>query len=188
MLPLNRHTVIGEVLTRCWQIPHIDYVICTIPVGDDALATEAMNYADVMHGPEHDVLQRYYIAATEIEADIIMRITADCPLLCPEMCGYIMEELIEKRADYASNVHPRTFPVGYDCECFTYRTLERAEEEAAQHQREHVTTWMLTANIKRHNVDTKWKMDGRLTLDTEDDYRTICRAFGHEPYKRLSAA
>ena len=188
MLPLNGHTVIGEVLTRCWKIPGIDYVACTVPTDDDKLAYEAFNYADVIRGPEHDVLLRYMLAATELEADVVMRITADCPLLSPELCGAVLRKLQDENADYASNIDPRTFPQGMDCEVFTYAALKRSEEEARDDEREHVTTFIRRANFKRVSVASPWPIEGRLTLDTEDDYRVICAAFGHPPYQCLRAA
>ncbi len=184
LLPLNGHTVIGEVLTRCQQIP-VDQVVCTVPTDDDRLAREAFKYCDVMRGPENDVLLRYLLAATECEADVIMRITADCPLLSPGVCGAVLEKFFADKADYASNVHPRTFPQGYDCEVFSYDLLRRADEGASERQREHVTTWMLGASAKRVNLTAPWSMNGRLTLDTLDDYRTICAAFGHKPFEHI---
>jgi spore coat polysaccharide biosynthesis protein SpsF (cytidylyltransferase family) len=136
-----------------------------------------------------DVLTRYRQAAEASGAGIIMRITADCPLLSPELCATVLRKLVKTKADYASNVEPpRTFPKGFDCEVFTIRTLRRADEEAAPNEREHVTTWMQRADIKRASVKSPWPLDGRLTLDTWDDYVTICAAFGHEPHSSLRAA
>jgi len=182
MLPLNGHTVISEVVARCWQIPGIDLVVVATP--DDVIEKEIGSVCKVVRGPEHDVLSRYVKAARETDAKVIMRITADCPLLCPELCGLVLNAL--PGHDYASNVEPRTFPQGYDCEAFTFETLYRAGMESDE--REHVTTWMRSADIKRVNVRAPFKMEGRLTLDTEDDYRVICAAFGHEPYQCLRAA
>ena len=142
----------------------------------------------MIRGPEHDVLLRYMLAATELEADVVMRITADCPLLSPELCGAVLRKLQDENADYASNIDPRTFPQGMDCEVFTRQLLDRAEELANDDEREHVTTWMRGADIRRTNVSSPWKIEGRLTLDTIDDYRTICAYFGHPPFERLQAA
>src|SRR5262245_13091917 len=95
LLPLNGHTVIGEVLTRCWKIPGISKVVCTIPTGEsDELAREAVKYGPVTTGPEHDVLHRYYSAAYVHEADNIIRVTGDCPLISPEVCGAVLGRMI----------------------------------------------------------------------------------------------
>lgn len=190
LLPLNGHTVIGEVLNRCLKIPGVDEVICALPEtnGDDSffLSLTANDYCKIVFGSEHDVLGRYFEAATDARAGIVMRITGDCPLICPELCGAVLSKLKTTKADYASNVWPRTFPKGMDCEAFTMDVLKKAYRESTE--REHVTTWMLNADIKRVNVENPWKLDGRLTLDTADDYAVICAAFGHKPYECLRAA
>ncbi len=188
LLPLNGHTVIGEVLSRCWRIPGIHEVVCAIPTGDAALAKEALHYGPVTFGPEDNVLFRYYQAAVAHEADNIVRITGDCPLISPELCGAVLGRLLCSNADYASNVHPRTFPQGMDCEAFTFATLKRAEREALDDEREHVTTWMLRADIDRVNVASPWVMQGRLTLDTFDDYQTIRASFDSPSDQRLRVA
>jgi spore coat polysaccharide biosynthesis protein SpsF len=178
LLPLNGHTVVGETLTRCKQIRGIDRVICAIPdtQENDKLELETEKYCKVVRGPEHDVLTRYFRAAPE-DATHVMRITSDCPLISPELCGAVLQKLIDFDADYASNVDPRTFPQGMDCEVFTIATLHHAHYHAGPHEREHVTTWMRSANIGRVNVSSPWRLEGRLTLDTWDDYQTIRASF-----------
>jgi spore coat polysaccharide biosynthesis protein SpsF len=189
LLPLNGHTVIGEVLTRCKRIPGVDEVVCAIPESDEPLAKEAAKYAWVFRGPEQDVLARYHGAAIESGADMVMRITGDCPLLSPDLCWEVIKMQQLTGAEYCSNVCPRTFPQGLDCEVFTMALLEQAQQVAGPHEREHVTTWMRGDNdIHRYNVESPWLMDGRLTLDTWDDYKTICAAFGHEAPEHLRAA
>lgn len=179
LLPLNGHTVIGEVLTRCKRIPGVDEVVCAVPdtAENSPLIAEAKKYARIYAGTEHDVLSRYVMAAAMSHADIIVRVTGDCPLICPEICGAVIAKRAETQADYASNIEPRTFPRGLDCEAFTLKTLRDASWNAREDEREHVTTWMRRADIKRVNVSSPWPMDGRLTLDTEDDYRVIRVAF-----------
>jgi spore coat polysaccharide biosynthesis protein SpsF len=197
LLPLNGHTVIGEVLERCRRIPGVDFVVCAVPdtTENDQLADYVfyhgtqwqMGCHEVYRGDEHDVLHRYYETAKATKADIIVRVTGDCPLISPELCGEVLARLKSDEADYASNIEPRTFPQGYDCEAFTYQTLLEANEQDSE--REHVTTWMRAApGVKRVNVRSPWPLEGRLTLDTEDDYKTICAYFGHEPYQHLRAA
>jgi len=187
LLPLNGHTVVEEVLTRCRKIPGIDDVILAIPRTreNDPLARLAGSDLEVFCGAQHNVLERYRAAAWG-RWNVIMRVTADCPLICPELCGEVLRKLMDERADYASNIEPRTFPQGLDCEVFTAETLERAARHGPD---EHVTTWMRSApGLRRRYVTNPWVIEGRLTLDTEDDYRTICAYFGHEPHQHLRAA
>lgn len=161
----------------------MDEVVCAIPKGERELEFEAFKYGAVFQGDEFDVLGRYRAAAKAFNADIVMRITADCPLLCSDLCSAMLKWFLHwldagEEYEYASNVYPeRRVPKGYDCEIFTMEVLRRAAREASPDQREHVTTWM-NENISVMNFVAPFRMDGRLTLDTWDDYRTICAAFG----------
>jgi spore coat polysaccharide biosynthesis protein SpsF (cytidylyltransferase family) len=134
------------------------------------------------------VLSRYCGAAVTHDAEIVMRITADCPLLSPELCAEVLRGLKESGAAYASNILPRTFPKGFDCEAFTLHTLWQADRNTVGEEREHVTPWMQQNASSKVNVASPWPLDGRLTLDTWDDYKTICAAFGHEAPEHLRAA
>jgi spore coat polysaccharide biosynthesis protein SpsF len=186
LLPLNGHSVIGEVLTRCKRIAGVDEVVCATP--DVEVLHEAARYVSVFKGPEDDVLQRYVEAAEFYGADIVMRITADCPLLSPSLCADILKSLQVARADYASNVLPRTFPKGFDCEVFTRDMLRDADLCTPNEEREHVTPWMQRESRRGINIENRWPLDGRLTLDTWADYEVICAAFGHEADPSLRPA
>ena len=128
-----------------------------------------------MQGPEQDCLARYALAARQTKADVILRITSDCPVLNPGVCSDLIKLRARTGADYASNAWPaRSFPHGWDCEVFTRDMLERADAEATDpYDREHVCPYMQkvgrTALLKAH-VDGAFN---RWTLDTLDDYRVI---------------
>lgn len=164
------------MLTRCKRIAGIDEVICAIPYLDDALlGAEAEKYSRVVCGPEDDVLARYIIASEGF--DHIMRITGDCPLICPELCSAVLALHLRLRRDaqYTSNICPRTFPRGLDCEVFAREMLEWADEWAGgPNDREHVTPLMQETGGPC--IMSPWLIEGHLCLDTEDDYKTICKA------------
>ena len=180
LLPLRGRTVIEEVLSRCWNIGGIDEVICAIPMGDERLRQVASRHSRVYSGSELDVLARYAAAAEWAGADIIMRITGDCPMIQPEICEFVLANLGD--ADYASNVEPRTVPQGLDCEVFTMDVLRRADREAGKDEREHVTTWMRRSSaVKRVSI--------HYCIDTAEDYERH-KAFehlsmGNEPKSRI---
>jgi spore coat polysaccharide biosynthesis protein SpsF (cytidylyltransferase family) len=195
LLPLNGHTVISEVIERCQKISGVDQTVCAISEapGNDALAsTITAAGISFIRGSETDVLSRYVRAAQETEASVIVRITADCPLISPELCSQVVTLRQFLNLPYASNVgEPRTFPKGLDCEVFTLECLLDANRFALGEEREHVTPWMRRINMearKFSTVNSPWPIEGRLTLDTDDDYRTICAHFGHEPHQHLRAA
>lgn len=195
LLPLDDHTVLAEVLTRCNQIDGVDRVVCAIPnTAENDVLVPVIEACNLMacspiyccRGPEDDVLERYFVASLAHSAEVVVRITADCPLLSWELCSEVIMARQRSCADYASNIKPRTFPRGLDCEVFTHDLLCRANAVTTGEDREHVTPWMQRAkDVKRAHVGSPWHMDGRLCLDTEDDYKVICAAFGHEPYQHL---
>ena len=191
-LPTGR-TVLEEVIFRCRQIKGVDVVVVAVAedAGSDIVADHAMKarFAPrelgpeltpflITRGPEHDVLKRYVMAAEEVNADIIMRVTADCPLIHPAICAAVLARFNEGPCNYASNVHPRSYPQGYDCEVFSSQLLELADRSADIVQREHVTTWMVeNAAVKKNLKADVDQSHIRWTLDTIEDYVTIWKEF-----------
>ncbi|MBS0185081.1 MAG: glycosyltransferase family protein [Proteobacteria bacterium] len=178
MLPLWDKTVLGQVLSRCQQIKNIDVVCCAIPLGKDhdVLIAEAEKYnAVIFRGSELNVLERYYEAAKHLKADIIMRVTSDCPLINPEVCSDVLQMHIQNKAEYTCNNLPPTWPHGYDCEVFGIEELKNSLQYATHPEDfEHVTEWM-RRTLKVHNFENP---EGnhrhiRITLDTPEDYAFI---------------
>jgi spore coat polysaccharide biosynthesis protein SpsF len=116
----------------------------TTDASDDPVA----EYCDwsgipVRRGSLYDVLDRYYQSAKEAKADVVVRITADCPVIDPELIDDVVNAVISGQFDFAANRLPppwgRTYPIGLDTEVCTFAALERAWEEAKEPQhREHV--------------------------------------------------
>ena len=143
---LGRETALVRCLDRCAEIPGVDEVVCAVPhsVSDDPVAEVARRAGyRVTRGDEHDVLARYASAAREVNADIVMRVTSDCPFIDPAICGRVRDLLVASDADYACNNMPAKFPHGLDCEAFAAERLYDAEWLARTlHEHEHVTPWM----------------------------------------------
>jgi spore coat polysaccharide biosynthesis protein SpsF len=182
---IGTRTVLEEVLERCRRIPGPDVVICAIPEGprDDALIALAEGSgAVVVRGSETDVLGRYARAAATVGAKIVMRITSDCPLIDPEICGALLRLLISEAADYASNA---SYPHGLDCEAFTVAALAEAAEKATKvYDREHVTPWLIRArHLKRVNLHSGDPHLARLrwTLDYPEDLAFVRAVFAALP-------
>ena len=175
MEQINGQPVLAHVLRRCDRIPGIDLVVCAIPdtPDNDCLAPVIEGCgAKVFRGAEYDVMMRYTQAARLVGADTVMRITADCPLIDPEVCGEVLALFRKEGADYASNVHPRSFPQGLDCEVFAFKTLEHFER-VSREGREHVTTTMAyhrqvkTATLRSdyYRASERWTLDYPEDLD-----------------------
>lgn len=123
-------------------------------------------------GSLNDVLDRYAQAAAKYDADIITRLTADCPLLDPVVIKQVVDAFDPLQFDYVSNSLERTFPKGLDTEVFSREALNRAAKEAtAPHEREHVTPYMHKTELFRiHQVkQSPDRSDLRWTVDYPED-------------------
>lgn len=181
-------TVLERVLSRCLGIRGIDDVCCAIPDSPDCdvVVAEAERIGvTVSRGSERDVLARYYKAATEMEADVILRVTSDCPLIDPEICEDVLSLRAREDASYASNNNPPSWPHGLDCEAFPYVWLKRAADEAtSEFDREHVCPFIRNhpdgriANLLSPAPDMKRH---RWTLDTPEDMAFFKAIWRHMP-------
>jgi glutamate-1-semialdehyde 2,1-aminomutase len=177
--------MIGLLLERLKDSKRVDEIVLATSIDSRNDALEAyvrdLGYA-VYRGSESDVLDRYYRAAEQCNADVIVRITGDCPLTDPALVDEVIECFLQKKADYASNVAPPTFPDGLDVEVFSFHALEKAYREAAQPaQREHCTPYLRESDhFVRANVAHSADLSAhRWTVDEPDDLAVIEQVFGH---------
>ena len=182
LMDLGGQSVLARVIERALAIPGSDVVGVAVPTGpqDDPVAAEAKRRgAVVTRGSQADVLDRYWQAAQALKADAVMRITSDCPLIDPQVCGDLITLFKDSGADYGSINMPPTWPHGLECEVFSFAWLERAAREAVRpSDREHVSPF-----IREHPDARRMNMPGpgpetvrhRWTLDHADDL-TFLRA------------
>ncbi len=168
--------VLAHVLGRCAEIRGGDVVVCAVPDSEESAPLETVaraRGAQVYRGSEQDVLGRYLAAARMVGADVVMRITSDCPLIDPDVCGAVLALRAREGADYATNNMPRSFPLGLDCEAFTTAALAEADRMTREpYDREHVTPWLRRApHLKRANLasDRAGLEQHRWTLDYPED-------------------
>jgi spore coat polysaccharide biosynthesis protein SpsF len=128
-------------------------------------------------GSEEDVLDRYLQAAVRLRSDLIVRITADCPLIDPGIVDEVIDACVSQGVDLAYNDVPHTFPRGLDVEAFTIETLRRAHKISdLSHQREHVTRVIYERPDVFRIISVKGDRDLshlRWTLDTSADLELI---------------
>ena len=167
----------------------IDEVVVAIPYGkkNDVIVDTIKEYNDKIvttRGSEDDVLDRYYQAAVQANADVVVRITSDCPLIDPVVMDQVIEHFLDTDCDYCSNSLIRTYPRGLDTEVFSFKALEEAWNEATKdYEREHVTPYIIENpdKFKLLNVANDINLSHlRWTLDTKEDFEFI-----NAVYKRI---
>ncbi|MCJ7841377.1 glycosyltransferase family protein [Lederbergia sp. NSJ-179] len=133
----------------------------------------------VFRGSEKDVLARYFAAASHFQADVIIRLTSDCPVIDPEIIDKVIHAYLvhQNQYDYVSNTIKRTFPRGMDTEVFSYQALQKCHEQAKlKGHREHVTSYMYQhpEQFSLYNVENPIDESAhRWTVDTWDDFLLI---------------
>ena len=192
-------TILEWVVRGARMVPG-DHVVCVaIPEGEihDPVAAEAHRLRTVVvRGAEHDVLDRFKVAAEAVGADEVMRVTTDCPMMDPSLCGEVLALRRAEGTDYACNNEPFGYPHGLDCESFTAAVLERAALEAnTSYDREHVTPWIKRdPSVRRSYLlgPGDERIHWRWTIDHPEDlefFAKVVEALGDEisDWHRVSA-
>jgi glutamate-1-semialdehyde 2,1-aminomutase len=148
---------------------------------DDLLVRyiKQINY-DVFRGSEIDVLDRYFRAAEKENADVIVRITGDCPLVDSDLVDQLITGFLEKAADYASNREPATYPDGLDIEVFTRKVLEETKNNArSSFEKEHVTPYIINSKkfSKYYLTSEEDLSKERWTVDEPEDLLLVSEIF-----------
>ena len=171
-------------LARCRQADEIVVATTTNATDDPVVAVAQDEGVRWFRGSETDVLARYVGAAREAKADVVVRVTADCPLIDPEESDRVIEALVSQRerCDYASNVVRRTFPQGLDTEAMYMDVLERLNRLAqSAPAREHVTYFILNEHPELFNIcsvtDSENNSDLRWTVDVPQDLEMVRRLY-----------
>jgi spore coat polysaccharide biosynthesis protein SpsF (cytidylyltransferase family) len=166
------------MIERIRHSKQIDEIIVATTVNkkDDAIEKlcKKLNI-NVFRGNCEDVLDRYYKAAIEHHADIVVRITGDCPLIDPSVVDKAIHCFLDNDYDYVSNTLEPTYPDGLDVEVFSFKVLEIAWNESdLLSDREHVTPYIKNhpEKFKLHNMKyakdffyLRWTVDQKEDLD-----------------------
>jgi spore coat polysaccharide biosynthesis protein SpsF len=192
LLVFEGEAMLARVVKRCQRAALVDQVVVATSddPSDDAVERFCLKRGYLyFRGSLYDVLDRYYQAARQFDAAIIVRITADCPLIDPTLIDQVVNALFagrpEPQWDFAANRLPppwkRSFPIGLDVEVCTFTALEKAWKEAKEtHQREHVMPYLydqegrfrvLVLNNKQDYGNLRW------TVDTPEDLALIRQIF-----------
>ena len=173
-------TMLARVVRRAQRAALLDQIVVatTVEQLDDVIADECGRLAvPVFRGEELDVLDRYYQAAEMYEAEAIVRITSDCPLIDPEIVDHVVYHFLGEGPDCASNTVIRTYPRGLDVSVMTMSALRCAWHEADEsYQREHVTPYIYQNPDLFEILPVTGRMDYsgfRWTVDTVGDLEFV---------------
>lgn len=197
--------MLTRVYTRTSRAKTLNEVIfaTTTDASDDPVA-EYCDFSGIPHtrGSLFDVLDRYYQTASKAKADIVVRITADCPVIDSELIDHVVNTLIDDEYDFVCNrlppPHERTYPIGLDVEACTFKALKKAWKDAKEPQhREHAMPYFyeglqLSAISRQLSEGTSprgFKIallnhttdfgDYRWTVDTPEDLEFMRQVYKH---------
>ncbi|MGH9512487.1 MAG: aminotransferase class III-fold pyridoxal phosphate-dependent enzyme [Terriglobales bacterium] len=180
MAEISGRPMLWHVATRIRSAPSVDKVVVatTLNASDDPIfAFCRKERISCFRGSELDVLDRYYNAAKEHGADIVVRVTADCPLIDPSVVEKVINRFLEGNFDYVSNALRYTYPDGLDTEVFSFKALERARCETKKPaDREHVTPYLRSGRFRVTNVESELffaPQTYRWTVDNANDLKFV---------------
>ena len=186
---LAGETMLARVVGRLRCASRIDEVLVatTDHTIDDPIVDECRKLpVQVFRGDQYDVLDRYFKAAEFASADVIVRITSDCPLIDSGITDKTIAYFLDELPDYAANTIVRTYPRGLDTEVMSFSALSRAWQKAQKpYEREHVTPYVLEHPSEFRLVSVVNDRDygaHRWTVDTPEDL-----AFVWAVYDRLKS-
>ncbi len=145
---------------------------------DDQIINNVQNLnVDIFRGSSSDVLDRFFQCAKKFSIDVIIRITADNPLIDPTIVDDMIKKFMSNSYDYLTNAHVRTFPYGTEVEVFSFKALEQAWKNAKKlSEREHVTPYFYNNpnNFRIFNVEYSKNISNlRWTIDRKNDLSLV---------------
>jgi len=187
---LSGRTVLERVVLAAQHSGVLDELVVatTVEDADDAIVVECEAIGvPCYRGPVDDVLTRFLGVLDQYESDIVLRFTADCPLLDPNLVARAHRVFVAAGVDYMTTSITRTLPRGLDVEVVRTPVLREIDSLATDHHRTHVTSYIYTHADKFDVIGMTTQPDLshlRLTLDTEDDWKlieSIVEQYGDEP-------
>lgn len=194
LLDIAGRPALVHVVDRTRAIAGVDDVVVATSEldSDDPIAELCEQHGwDCFRGSEDDVLDRFYRAATTWRADHVVRVTADCPLVCPVEAGRVVSRQVETSADCTHNltIFGSGMPLGTSVEVFSFAALEASWREGHEpHHREHVDEFVYE-HPERFRIELVSapprlrRPDYRLTLDTAEDLELIREIYAEAAFQ-----
>ena len=184
--------MIEHVIERVQQMDGVDCIVATVPTSDADLARvitklnatqdASLPVTRLVYGPEKNVLWRYWLACTAYQADVVIRITGDCPVWSPRAGEAVLRAFLDdtqERQYWSNDTTQSGWPDGTDVEVFSMGLLTRARHaRVTDDDCEHVTTWMKRTlypdlGLVRRDVDAVSSL--KLSVDTRADLLALER-------------
>ena len=188
LMPVLGRPLLGWMLARVATCAEVDEIIVatTTDERDDVIARFVQTVGcRVYRGSEDDVLDRYYQAASLVQSDVVVRITADCPLLDPRILGSMIRDFVSGDFDFLSNSEPlpSSWPDGMDVSIVSFDALSTAWRQAVKpSDREHVTFYfwnnLIDFKCKRIEHEPEWSKY-RVTIDYPEDFDVLKAIIEH---------
>jgi N,N'-diacetyllegionaminate synthase len=190
ILPILGVSSVERCLQNCLLIPHADQVIlATSTVDEDAVLKDYTLGGKVKFwkGDPDDVIMRYLGACEEYGVDVIIRVTADCPVVSPEIAEILLKSHFETGADYTA---PKDYAVGSNSEIYNVSALKRVIELLGKADYSEYMTWYMRNNpdvFKVNIIDLPQELvrDYRLTLDYPEDLDLFKRLYSELEHKKM---
>lgn len=183
MKPILGVPMIELLLARLAKSSQIDQIVLATSTDERNVPlvkhVQALGYTCVQ-GSETDVLGRYLLAAEQVQADVIVRITGDCPLIDPVLVDQAILQFKSLGVDYLSNSSPATYPDGLDAEVFTFHALQSAGFESNDpFDHEHVTPYLRKPGVFKTSTMRNGEdlSDLRWTVDEPADFEVVSKVF-----------
>tara|TARA_B110000263_G_scaffold248237_1_gene262670 strand:+ start:1330 stop:2085 length:756 start_codon:yes stop_codon:yes gene_type:complete len=176
---INGKPLLWWVITRLKKVNCDEIIVSTTKRSIDKPIIEIARQCKVKYfeGKKYDVLDRFYQTAKKFQGNIIIRITADCPLIDYEIVNKVIEKFLQEKYEYIAT-DDNSFPKGLDTECFSINSLEKSWKNAKiKSEREHVTPyiWKNPKKFKILKIKNTKKLDNkmRLVVDHKEDLVVI---------------
>ncbi|MFZ5946595.1 MAG: cytidylyltransferase domain-containing protein [Stygiobacter sp.] len=183
LLPILEKPILIRMIERVRKAKFVGQLVIATSINseDDQIEKLCNEYnLECYRGSLTDLLDRHYQVGLKYNADAVVKIPSDCPLIDPSIIDKVIKNFTENNFDYVSNLHPATYPDGNDVEIFSFNALEKAWKEATKNfEREHTTPyfWENQNLFKLGNVKWETGLDLstslRFTLDYFEDYQFI---------------
>lgn len=177
---LDGRPMIAQIAKRCSAVKGAG-VLIACPENERAEINKATGVGTV-GGPEEDLLTRLLMAADHDRADVLVRVTGDCPLICPDLIDHGLKQMRKYQAKLVQNWRPREWPDGFDFEVWSVELLRELSGKLTGGDREWFAQWALDHGVPSVSIPgpkfASNLQDFRLTVDRPEDLDTVRVLYG----------